>query len=227
MQGAHRDFQGPGPGGGLLGNHDIHDSSWYQNWNKYLPGQQGLGYNNTDGIYFSVTYKNTLFLVLDSEHTSSAQTSWLQQELQAAAANPAIKWRFAFFHKPVYPCNYKSPFDNGIPWVRELEKHKVDMVFLGHAHCYERTCPMVGGACQTGGVIYLTTGGGGAGTISVDTSKKATAGTDSYDCAQILLSAKGNWHHYCHAAIDDNKLTFSCYGHTATTNPEDTLTITK
>jgi len=212
---------------GVLGNHDIHTSGWLANWNKYLSGQQALGHNASDGIYYSVTYGNALFLVLDSEHSASPQTTWLQQELTAAAANPAIKWRFAFFHAPPYPCNYKTPNSSAIPWVRELEKHSVDMVFLGHAHTYERTCPMVGGKCQAGGVMYITSGGGGAETVTVDPTKTATVGGDSYDCSQILKVAKGDWHHYCHVKINGGTLTYACYPHTATTSPEDTLTLTK
>jgi hypothetical protein len=212
---------------GIIGNHDIHDSNWLANWNKYLPGQQGMGHNGSDGVWFSATYGNALFIVLDSHHSYSTQTTWLQQELAAAAANPAIKWKFVFFHRPVYPCNYKSPFDDGVPWVREFEQYGVDMVFTGHAHVYERTCAMVGGQCQQGGVVYVISGGGGAGTGDINPTKTDTAGTDSYDCSQILQVGKSNWHHYCHLQINDNTLSYDCYPHTATTNPEDSYTIVK
>jgi hypothetical protein len=212
---------------GVIGNHDIHDSDWLANWNANLPGQKGLGTNGSSGVWFSVTYKSALFILLDSEHSTSAQTTWLKQVLANAAADPTIKWKFAFYHAPVYPCNSKSPFSSGIPWVREFEQYKVDMVFNGHAHVYERTCQMVGGKCQQGGVIYVTAGGGGAGTKDVDPTKTDNAGSDSYDCQQILQASKGNWHHYCHIKIDGNTLTYNCYSHDATTNPEDTLTLTK
>jgi hypothetical protein len=213
---------------GIVGNHDTHESAWLTNWNTYLPGPKNLGHNSSSGIWFSVKYGSALFIVLDSENSAiSTQTTWLQQVLQSAAADPAIKWKFAFYHHPVYPCNYKSPWSKGIPWVREFEKYKVDMVFNGHAHVYERTCPMVGGKCQAGGVIYVISGGGGAGTGDVDLTKTATSGTDSYDCSQILPVGKGNWHHYCHIQIDGNKLTYNCYSHNATSAPEDTHTIVK
>jgi hypothetical protein len=214
---------------GVVGNHDTHESSWLSNWNTYLTGQQGLGHNGPVGIWFSVTYKNALFVVLDSEN-SGDQLAWLQQVLSSAASNPAIKWKFVFFHHPIYPCNYKSPWSKGVPWAREFEKYGVDRVFNGHAHVYQRTCPMVKGQCQSGGVIYVITGGGGAGTHDM-TSSELTAtrdvGSDTFDCSQIVEAAKGNWHHYCHIQIDQNVLRYACYGHDATQHPEDTLVITK
>jgi hypothetical protein len=212
---------------GVLGNHDVHTTGWRTNWNTFLSGQRKLGHNEQNGVWFSFVYRNALFLLLDSEHTSSAQTTWLENELAAAAANPAIKWRFAFFHKPIYPCNYKSPFSGGVPWARKFESYGVDMVFTGHAHLYERTCPMVGGKCQPGGVIYVTSGGGGAGTVKLMKAKSANAGGDVYNCSDILQVGKGYWHHYCHLSIDGGKLDYRCFPHDQTQNPEDTLTLTK
>lgn len=212
---------------GIVGNHDTHDSSWLTSWNKYLPGQTNLGTAGASGVYFAVTHGNAIFIVLDSQNTSSSQTSWLKTTLAAAAANPAIVWKLVFYHHPVYPCNYKSPWSSGIPWVREFEAYKVDMVFNGHAHTYERTCPMVGGKCQAGGVQYVISGGGGAGTGAVSPSKTDKAGTDSYDCGQILKMAKGSWHHYCRIGIDGKKLSYDCYKYNTTASPEDTLTVVK
>lgn len=213
---------------GAVGNHDTHETGWLSVWNKYLPGQKGLGNNTTAGIYFSVTYGNAIFIVLDSENTQKgAQTTWLDSTLKAASANPAIQWKFVFYHHPVYPCNYKSPWSSGIPWVRLFETYKVDMVFNGHAHVYERTCAMVGGVCKAGGVRYVITGGGGAGTSNVSPYKKDTAGTDSYDCGQMLKMAKGNWHHYCRVGINGKTLSYACYKYDTKASPEDTLTVTK
>lgn len=214
------------------GNHDAYDFNWHDNWQTYLPGQKGLGLNTKAGVYFSVTYEDALFVVLDSEHPSSAQTAWLKKLLEGARAKKA-RWRFAFFHKPVYPCNYKLPFDEGIPWVRLFEKHRFHVVFLGHAHTYERTCPMVGGTCKKGGVIYVTTGGGGAETASVDITKEAKAGADAYHCTKkgakpgILVNALSNWHHYCHVAIDGAKMTLKAYPHDATTGPKDVMKLSR
>jgi hypothetical protein len=43
-----------------------------------------------------------------------------------------------------------------------FETYGVDVVFNGHDHHYERTCPILNGACAAGGVVYYITGGAGA-----------------------------------------------------------------
>ncbi len=210
---------------GVVGNHDVHVSDWLKNWNDNLPGQQGLSNSGGDAVYFSVTYGNALFIVLDSQNDSDAETVWLEQTL--ASAGPEIEWKFVFYHHPVFPCNYKSPWSGGVEWTKLFEKHGVDLVFNGHAHVYERSCPMVGGQCQTGGVTYVISGGGGAGTNDVEPNKKDSVGGISYDCAETLASAVGNWHHYCQVKLDGKQLSYACYSHDSTTNPEDSFTLVK
>jgi hypothetical protein len=218
---------------GAFGNHDDGATDWYQNWSDYLVGQKDLGVNSTNGIYFHLVYNNTLFILLDSVHPSSAQTAWLEQILQSPEGQDA-KWKFAFFHHPVYPCNGKSPFDDGLEWVELFEQYEVDIAFVNHSHTYERTCPMIGGVCADGGVIYLNVSGGGAPVRDVEATKSDTVShggrSDSYDCADILVKYRSNWYHFCHVAIADCLLTIDCYSHDyyATHEaPYDTLEIDK
>ena len=50
------------------------------------------------------------------------------------------------------------------PLAALYEKHHVDIALNGHIHLYERTWPIKAGKVDTdGGVIYLTSGGGGGG----------------------------------------------------------------
>jgi hypothetical protein len=218
---------------GVMGNHDDGSTGWLQNWNSYLSGQANLGKNGTGGIYFSLSYENALFIVLDSITTSSEQTSWLSSLLDSAEAKQA-KFKLAFFHRPVYPCNDKTPFSGGLPWVSLFEQHGVDIAFVADSHTYERTCAMAGGECATDGVVYLNTSGGGAPVRTVNATKQATvtsgSRSDSYDCAKILESSKGNWYHFCHIAIEDCKLTLKAYAHDQIDTgsaPFDTLVIDK
>lgn len=215
---------------GAVGNHDTHESGWIDVWNAYLPGQKDLGYNSSRGVYFTLVYYNTLFIVLDSENPSSAQTEWLAEVLQGPQAQAAT-WKFAFFHHPIYPCNYKSPFDEGVEWAELFEQHEVDIVFVAHSHTYERTCPMIKGGCADGGVIYLNASGGGAGVRDVDDNKTDTASSggrsDSYDCSEILVESRGNWHHFCHVNIAEGELVIKCYSHDDPSTPWDQMTLSK
>jgi len=214
---------------GVVGNHDVHDGDWFDNWNLYLPGQQGLGKNSKSGIYFSVLYDRTFFIVLDSEHPSSTQTSWLEQKLQSDEAQSAT-WVFVFFHHPVYPCNDKSPFDEGLPWVRLFEQYGVDIAFVAHSHTYERSCPMSRGQCADGGVIYLNSSGGGADVRSVKPTKSDTVShdgdSDSYDCAQILEYGSTN-HHFCHVSVSSGHAVVDCYDSDNVASPFDSLSLAK
>jgi len=219
---------------GVLGNHDDGVSGWLDNWNDYLPGQASLGENSTEGVYFSLTYESSLFIVLDSIHTSSEQTSWLEQLLSSSEASSAT-WKLAFFHDPVYPCNKKSEQDDVLEWVELFEQYGVDIAFVADSHTYERSCPMVGGSCASeGGVIHLNTSGAGAGTRDVYPDKTGTVSNDNraddYDCAEILAAYKGNWHHFTHVAVEGCKLTMNAYSHDnhATLEPAfDTLVLDK
>lgn len=219
---------------GAVGNHETHVSDWYDNYNTYLSGQAGLGENSPDGIYFSFTYENAFFIVLDSENTSDAQSSWLEAQLTSSEAT-AADWRLAFFHHPVYPCcPAKGPFDNGLEWVESFERHGFDVAFVAHSHTYERTCPMIGGSCSgtDDGVIYLNTSGGGAGTRVVDTSMAETVSsggrTDDYRCSDILVAHRGEWHHFCHFAVAGCEMTMTCYSddyYASVEAPYDTMVL--
>lgn len=197
-----------------LGNHDVGSEGWFERWNTYLPGQRDLGVSSPDGIYFSFTYANARFIVLDSVHPSDDQTQWLEAELQRPAARDAT-WIFVFLHHPIYPCNDKAPFRRGLEWVELFERYGVDIAFVAHSHTYERTCPMIGGSCAEGGVVYLNTSAAGAPARAVDETRHETVTygerSDEYDCREILEAARGRWHHFCHIEVSGCALTLSCY----------------
>jgi Calcineurin-like phosphoesterase len=214
---------------GVVGNHDTGNSDWLNVWNQYFSGQKDLG---QQGTYFKLLKDGVLFIVLDSDNTSAAQTAWLKGVLQSSEAQQAT-WKLAFFHHPVYPCNPKKPFAKGIEWVRLFEQYKVDVAFVAHSHTYERTCAMVKGKCKAGGVVYINSSAGGAPRRDIQADRTAVVGTDSYHCADdggdpgILAKGIGKWHHYCHVAISGKTLKHRCFSHDATTGPKDSVTISK
>jgi hypothetical protein len=115
--------------------------------------------------YYSFDWGNAHFTVLDSYAdlaAGGAQYAWLERDLESTAQ----RWKFVFFHNPVYSSGEHGPsLEEQVIWVPLFEKYRVDVVFAGHDHIYERTCPILRGACTTveeGGVVYLITGGAGA-----------------------------------------------------------------
>jgi hypothetical protein len=115
--------------------------------------------------YYSFDWGNAHFAALDSYAdlaAGSAQYTWLERDL----ASTTQRWKFVFFHEPVYSSGEHGPtLAEQRAWVPLFEKYGVDVAFAGHDHIYERTCPILQGACTTvekGGVVYLITGGAGA-----------------------------------------------------------------
>ena len=131
--------------------------------------------------------------VLDSNRyvdwTDPERLDWLRQDLNGPAAQRAA-WRFVVFHHPPFQSSHAHAEDQ---WMRRLaplfEAAGVAVVFNGHVHNYQRSCPMefvpdtsealqnletVAGQwtldrgfdgvsnIHPRGVIYMVTGGGGA-----------------------------------------------------------------
>jgi len=93
----------------------------------------------------------------------SPQYAWLLGDLESDAQ----PWTFVFFHHPAYSSgNHGSTGEVQTYLAPLLETYGVDMVFSGHDHHYERSCPILDGACvpsgESGGVVYVVTGGTGA-----------------------------------------------------------------
>jgi hypothetical protein len=143
---------------------------------------------------FSFDYGNAHWTVLDSNHymdwTNPTLRDWVAKDL-ASAKNAT--WRFVAFHHPGFNSSKEHLTDQ---WMRLLspvfEEGKVDVVFAGHVHNYQRTFPLTfvprpdqdghavgpkgevagdwkldhafGDGQGTGphGVIYIISGGGGA-----------------------------------------------------------------
>lgn len=84
------------------------------------------------------------------------QRRWLEKDLGAAKA----RWKIVFLHVPLFSTYYKHG-DNGYlraTLQRLFEKHKVDAVFAGHDHIYQRSKRM-------NKVVYLTVGTGGGSVL--------------------------------------------------------------
>jgi 3',5'-cyclic AMP phosphodiesterase CpdA len=148
-----------------IGNHEKDHPQYY----KYfaLPKPE---------YYYSYTYGDAEFFSLDTNtkrtrdlKADGEQYKWLEKALAASTA----KWKICYHHHPAYSSDdddfgnsWKGSTTSGDLRVRPLvdlyEKYKVDVVFNGHIHVYERTWPIRGGKVdQKEGVVYVTSGGGG------------------------------------------------------------------
>ena len=93
---------------------------------------------------FSFEYGNTHWTVIDSnpyvDWTDSTLRDWLVKDLGAAAN---ATWRFVVFHHPGFSSSRAHFEHQQMRLIAPvLEKGKVDIVFAGHVHNYQRTYPM-------------------------------------------------------------------------------------
>ena len=156
-----------------MGNHDVTYNNGKSFTDVFVNPPNGTSQNE---LYYSFDYGNAHFVVLNNYFSmntvGSVQYNWLAADLAASTQF----WKFVFFHVPAYASNSSQQPRDDAKTVQNLvplfEQYGVDMVFSGHWHYYERMKPLLGGQVSTieaGGVVYLVTGGGGAGLAGVGT----------------------------------------------------------
>jgi hypothetical protein len=172
-----------------IGNHEGQSPYFYKYFSQ--PG------NNH---WFSFTYGNSLFIVIDSTvyFPYSPQHLWLLNLINSDTFKNA-KFKFAFFHQPPYSEQWGGSYYDGEPLIREylapiLETSGFDIVFNGHTHAYERGRWPVEGD----NYMYYIITGGGAGGIDFD---------DTRDWPQIQF--KSSQHHFMIIDVDGDKLSGS------------------
>lgn len=166
-----------------LGNHE-NDSHWYYDFfsNPMDSGNEG---------WYTFRYGDARFIALNTcktYSTGSAQYNWF---LSTVSAPTDAIWTFVFFHHPPYASGGHTG-DTGVQTylVPLCEQYNVDIVFNGHCHNYERSVKS--------GVVYITTGGGGAPLADVDTY---------YNPYRVYAESL---YHHCVIDIDGKDLT--CWG---------------
>ncbi|MDD5207997.1 MAG: metallophosphoesterase [Elusimicrobiales bacterium] len=121
--------------------------------------------------YYFFDDANARFFVLDANGFTGAQFApdlapgskqykWLEHYLSKANDKT---WKFVMIHQPLYSTGAHPPEEEVVKALEPLFlKYKVDLVLQGHDHDYERTLPVKEGLPdETGGIIYITLGGGG------------------------------------------------------------------
>jgi hypothetical protein len=138
-------------------------------------------FNMGDRDYYTFDEGNARFVVLNSNRpTDSAQLKWFE----GIYANAGSKWRIAFFHHPLYSSgNHAREARDVIRPALEpaLTANKVDVVFAGHEHLYERVKPQHG-------VRYFVSGGGGRSLYSFHMSEFDEVGLSIYHFMVVAIA---------------------------------------
>jgi 3',5'-cyclic AMP phosphodiesterase CpdA len=93
---------------------------------------------------FSFDHGNAHWTIIDSnpyvDWSDSTLRDWLAKDLEAAAN---ATWRFVLYHHPCFHSSRAHYEQQQMRLVAPiLEKGKVDLVFAGHVHNYQRTYPL-------------------------------------------------------------------------------------
>jgi predicted phosphodiesterase len=131
------------------GNHD--NLSVYYVGQFALPQQVSPGEEAQGEEWYSFDYANAHFVMLSSEGTNKTeQTAFLEEDL-SKVDRAKTPWVFVSFHRAPYTCGSAHQGDSVAPrenWQPVFDKYKVDIVFTGHVHNYQRSLPIRG--FQTG-----------------------------------------------------------------------------
>jgi hypothetical protein len=184
-----KEFRIKTPTFAAIGNHEAESPYFYKYFSQ--PGNDH---------WFSFTYGNSIFVVLDTNiwFPATPQYFWLTGLVKSDEFKNA-RFRFAFFHQPPYAEQWDGHYYDGEPIVREtlapiLEDAGFDMVFNGHTHAYERgRWPLEGEPY----IYYIITGGGAGG---LDTQEWK-------DWPQIQF--KSSQHHFMIVDVNGDSLTCS------------------
>ena len=133
----------------------------------FTPNESTLG-GTISGYDYWFTYGNTLYMVLNTNNRDTAEHgAFLRQAV--AAAGGGIRWKIVLFHHSIY-CSASHSLENSTLALRDklyplMDECGVDVVLMGHDHCYTRTYQMLGNVAQNGlestavnppGTLYVT-----------------------------------------------------------------------
>jgi hypothetical protein len=149
-------------------------------------------FNLGDKDRYSFDEGNARFAVLNSNHPADPeQVKWLD----GVFTDAGDKWRIAFFHHPLYSSGRHAAESRDVirPALEgPLVRNRVNVVFSGHEHLYERIKPQQG-------ITYFVSGGGGRYLYDYEPSEFDDVG----------ISA----HHFMIAQVAGDRLFFEAISH--------------
>jgi predicted MPP superfamily phosphohydrolase len=149
-----------------VGNHEkFHNFSSYLTRFRNPAPWGGQSSHLEDAVFwFSFDYGLVHFTMISTEHdyyVGSPQYTWIQADLQKAAANrKTVPWIILVGHRPMYSSDSDEQDQHwpGAPYQSTIEpllvKYSVDMTFSGHMHMYERVHAVINGTVKQASDIH-------------------------------------------------------------------------
>jgi hypothetical protein len=166
-----------------IGNHELFDDRAGANFARYF------GFAEPGGVaqpYGTVRLGSVRFFFMNAMHDwdEGEERHWLERELARADGEPGLVWRVAVMHQGPWS---SGPHGGNAMLIRAhvpqlLEAHKIDLVFSGHDHIYERG--------DVGGVKYVVSGGGGAPLYRASRIASTRKQESTYHFIEVLISSE-------------------------------------
>lgn len=133
------------------GNHDPANILTYGPYN--MNGNRYYWFKKTEGPLGPIAQRTVRFFAIDTVNLDPAQLTWLRRYMGESASD----WEVCFYHHPLYTSGRYSAQSVRMRRILEpiLVQFGADLALSGHEHFYERVVPQRG-------VVYFTSGGGGA-----------------------------------------------------------------
>lgn len=163
------------------GNHDPPSILNYGPYN--MKGNRYYAFTKTEGPLGPVAARTVRFFALDTVNLDAGQLAWLRSELAASDTD----WEICFYHHPLYTSGRYAQDASRVRSVLEpvLVQYGAHVGLAGHEHFYERVIPQRG-------VLYFTSGAGGALRINdIRPSRLTAAGFDT-DTHFLLMEISGD-----------------------------------
>lgn len=152
-----------------IGNHDTANVAYDRHFNA--ANESELGKTNAGGDSYFV-YNNVLFMVLNTNNTSTAEHKQFMEQAIQATKDQNINWKVVVYHHSIYSTashtydNDVTQFRNDLPPI--FKALDIDVVLQGHDHIYTRTYMMDAGNVAQGEQYLYDNGSENAPTAVVN-----------------------------------------------------------
>ena len=127
-----------------IGNHETYQDPGLANYKAIFryDDLSCLGVTSPDPeVYYAYQLANIAFVHASSEHTTTAQTTWVQNLVNAANAAPGLDWMISLCHRPYQAEQYIGDIsgwmrNTAMPVFAQTQKHVLNIG--AHHHLYAR-----------------------------------------------------------------------------------------
>jgi 3',5'-cyclic AMP phosphodiesterase CpdA len=132
--------------------------------------------------YYTFTRGNVRFIGLDTNILDAKQLAWFENTLRTSGE----RWKVVYFHHAIYSDGTRHGSDVELRVRLEplLVRYRVNVVFSGHDHIYERLKPQKG-------ITYFVAGASGKLRKGIKASEQRAVGFDQ-DQSFVLVEVAGD-----------------------------------